>query len=194
VIVLRRPDLDALRATDPSLVVAMEQRRAVRSYGRLPITVGQLGEFLYRTARAPDALDVYVTALRCDGLPPGLYRYDPAAHTLGLVSSDARHVVGMLAAAQRAACGGSAPQVLITLATRFARTAGTHRGIAYATTLKTVGARNATMQLAAVAMGLGGCPLGDGDAALFATATGLDPAVESSVGEFLLGSADSQAG
>jgi hypothetical protein len=44
------------------------------------------------------------------------------------------------------------------------------------------------MQLAATAMGLGGCPLGTGNAALFAEVTGRDPAAESSVGEFLLGS------
>lgn len=213
-IALHTPDLDALRATDPGLVAAMEQRRSARRYGRVPVTVGQLGEFLYRTARVREVippgdplpyettdrpypsgggvydLEVYVTALRCDGLAPGMYHYAPVEHALRRVTGDAEHVVGMLIAARRAAGGESAPQVLVTLATRFARTAWKYQGIAYAVTLKNVGVLYATMQLTATAMGLGGCPLGDGDAALFATATGLDPAVESSVGEFLLGTVE----
>ncbi|GAA0802208.1 SagB family peptide dehydrogenase [Spirilliplanes yamanashiensis] len=213
-IALPRPDVAALRAAGPTLAAAMEDRRSVRAFGRVPMTVAQLGEFLFRTARVRavhppgDALpyettdrpypsgggaydlELYVTALRCDGLAPGMYHYDPAGHALRLVSGDAKHVVGMLAAAQRAAGGESAPQVLVTMAARFARTAWKYRGIAYALTLKNVGALSATMQLAATAMGLGGCPIGVGDAALFATATGLDPAAESSVGEFLVGSAE----
>ena len=82
----------------------------------------------------------------------------------------------------------SAPQVLVTLASRFDRTSWKYRGIAYALTLKNVGVLYATMQLAVTAMGLGGCALGTGNAAHFAEATGRDPAAESSVGEFLLGS------
>jgi SagB-type dehydrogenase family enzyme len=195
---LHRPDLDALRANDPTVAAAMAERRSVRSFGRVPMTVDQLGEFLYRTARARRVLpagsaydlELYVTALRCDGLAPGIYHYDPVGHALRLVTGEAEHVIGMLAAARRAAGGESAPQVLVTVAARFAPTAGGYRSIAYALTLKNVGVLYATMQLAATAMGLGGCPLGDGDAALFAVATGLDPAVESSVGEFLLGSTE----
>jgi thiazoline dehydrogenase / protease len=37
-------------------------------------------------------------------------------------------------------------------------------------------------------MGLAPCALGSGDSSTFARATGLDPIVESSVGEFMLGS------
>jgi hypothetical protein len=45
-----------------------------------------------------------------------------------------------------------------------------------------------TMYLAATAMGLGPCAVGCGDADLFARAAGTDYCVETSVGEFLLGS------
>jgi hypothetical protein len=43
------------------------------------------------------------------------------------------------------------------------------------------------MYLAAVAMGLAPCALGTGDSGAFGAATRLDPLVESSVGEFMLG-------
>jgi hypothetical protein len=36
-------------------------------------------------------------------------------------------------------------------------------------------------------MGLAPCALGTGDSATFSAATGIDPLVESSVGEFMLG-------
>jgi SagB-type dehydrogenase family enzyme len=60
--------------------------------------------------------------------------------------------------------------------------------MAYAATLKNVGVLYQTMYLVATAMGLAPCALGNGDSMLFAEATGIDPAVESSVGEFMLGS------
>ena len=44
------------------------------------------------------------------------------------------------------------------------------------------------MYLAATAMGLGPCAVGGGDADRFARAAGTDYCVETSVGEFLLGS------
>ena len=42
--------------------------------------------------------------------------------------------------------------------------------------------------LAAAAMGLAACPLGCGNSLLFAELAGVDPLVESSVGELMLGS------
>ena len=63
-----------------------------------------------------------------------------------------------------------------------------YESIAYALTLKDVGVLFQTMYLAATAMGLAPCALGGGDADLFARAAGTDYRVETSVGEFLLGS------
>jgi SagB-type dehydrogenase family enzyme len=209
---LPRPDGDALRAGDPTLAAVMEDRRSIRAFGAEPVTLAQLGEFLWRTARVRSVrppteampyelsdrpypsgggvhdLEVYLTVLRCTGLSPGIWHYEPVEHALSRVSTDHRAVVRMLADAHRATGGGSAPQVLLTLASRFDRVAWKYRGIAYALTLKNVGVLYATMQLAATAMGLGGCPLGTGNAAVFAEVTGCDVVAESSVGEFLLGS------
>jgi len=74
------------------------------------------------------------------------------------------------------------------LTSRFQRLSWKYRGIAYAVTLKNVGVLYQTMYLVATAMGLAPCALGGGDAEGFALAAGTDPLVESSVGEFLLGS------
>jgi SagB-type dehydrogenase family enzyme len=79
-------------------------------------------------------------------------------------------------------------QVLLILAARFPRLAWKYESIAYALTLKRVGVVFQTMYLAATAMGLAAHAIGGGDADLFARAASTDFRVETSVGEFLLGS------
>lgn len=202
---LPRPDPAGLRAGDPPLAAVLERLRGTPQPGRQTLTAAQVGEFLFRVAAGwphPDGdararrrddrhgvadaapeLDLYLTVLHCSGLAPGIWHYQPAGHALTLVDGDRTAVLRMLTDAH----GGdeAASRVLVTLASRWDRLPGYH-GIAYATTLKHVGALYATMRLAAAAMGLFGRPLDTGDAALFAEVTGWDPAVGSSVGEFLL--------
>ncbi|MDQ2813551.1 MAG: DUF1702 family protein [Actinomycetota bacterium] len=48
---LRVPRWEDLRQSDPPVVVAMEARRSARRYTGSPVTAGQLGDLLYRTAR-----------------------------------------------------------------------------------------------------------------------------------------------
>ena len=48
---LHRPDWEDLVAGDPPLVIALEGRRSIRRYGSDPVTVSELGDLLYRTAR-----------------------------------------------------------------------------------------------------------------------------------------------
>jgi hypothetical protein len=55
-----------------------------------------------------------------------------------------------------------------------------------------VGVLYQTMYLVATAMGLAPCALGGGDSALFSEAVGANSLEESSVGEFILGSARPQ--
>jgi len=215
---LYSPDLATLRAGDPPLAQVMETRRSVYDYGTHPISLTELGEFLFRVARVRETgqmqvrsfyteaqgtmevssrpypaggkcydLEFYVTVDRCDGLPSGLYHYEPAEHCLMQVSGRTENVEALLKYASVAAPGGH-PQVLITLASRFQRVSWKYDAIAYATTLKHVGVVYQTMYLAATAMGLGPCALGSGDSDLFAAAAGTDYLVESSVGEFMLGS------
>jgi SagB-type dehydrogenase family enzyme len=79
------------------------------------------------------------------------------------------------------------PQVLLVLTARFERMAWKYETMAYAAMLKHVGVIFQTLYLVATAMGLAPCALGSGASDLFARATGLDPLVEGSVGEFVLG-------
>jgi SagB-type dehydrogenase family enzyme len=65
---------------------------------------------------------------------------------------------------------------------------GIYPDVAYSLILKEVGAVFQAAMLAASVMGLAACPLGCGNSLLFAELTGVDPLIESSVGEMMLGS------
>lgn len=213
------PDLVAAMRDDPPLARVMETRRSIRRAGTRTITAGELGELLYRVVRVrstrpadPEAgvpyettdrpcpsggaahdLEVYLTVRACDGILPGIYHYDPTDHALTLVCDDLLLVKRMLRAAYVATGRESVPQVLVTLAARFARVSWKYEGIAHAITLKNVGVLFEAMYLAATALGLAPCALGSGDSVAFAGATGLDPMVESSVGEFALSALSEEA-
>ena len=215
VVALYRPPLDQLAREDVSLTRALETRRSIREYGDPPISVRQLGEFLYRVAavrqltepdRARDRhytisrraypsagaahdLELYLTVNGCVGLAPGLYHYDPLEHQLGRLTGPNAETEGLLRDARQAALMASPPQVLVTIASRFQRLSWKYTSMAYAATLKNVGVLYQTMYLVATAMGLAPCALGGGNADRFAAAVGSDYFAESSVGEFILGSA-----
>lgn len=80
------------------------------------------------------------------------------------------------------------PGILFLVTARFQRTAWKYESIAYSILLKDPGALYQTLYLVATAMGLAPCAIGAGDSDLFARAAGLDYYVETSLGEFLLGS------
>lgn len=210
---LPRPDMDQLMAGDPSLARVMETRRSVRAYGNRKLTWDEVGEFLYRVARAravagprPDDphgyetsdrpypsggagydLEIYLLVRECEGIPPGLYHYQPMAHAVSELPCESAMVKRQLRKAYYANGCQVIPQVLFILASRFSRLSWKYQGIAYATTLRNVGVLYEAMYLAATAMGLAPCALGSGDSATFGAMTSLDPLVESSVGEFMLG-------
>lgn len=215
---LHRPDMDRLERQDPPLSAVVEARRSIREYGTRPITAAQVGEFLFRVARAKEVrgveldtprgpiamefasrpypsggslyeLEFYVAVNACDGLEPGLYHYDPRHHRLGRVRGRTDDVGHLIRdAAASASLGEETVQVVVILAARFGRLAWKYASIAYALVLKHVGVVYQNMYLAATAMGLAPCGLGGGDSDLFARAAGLSYEEETSVGEFLLGS------
>lgn len=214
VIPLPRPDLAALRVSDPPLQNVIENRCSTYEYGAKPVTIAQLGELLFRTARVRTAgampvpgsdatmqissrpypsggkgyeLEFYLTVGSCSGLERGLYHYDPLDHALTHIDSDPAQVAALLDYCALAA-PDCHPQVLITLAARFGRMSWKYDAIAYATTLKHVGVVYQTLYLAATAMGLSASALGSGNSDAFAAAAGTDWQVESSVGEFIIGS------
>ena len=217
---LVRPDLAHLAAGDPSFTTVLERRRSIREHDdSAPITLRQLGDFLYRSAGVRQAadgsddpgrdpagtrpyptggalyeLELYPVVGRCEGLEPGLYHYDPHGHRLGFVADAGPGVQRLLDDARARSLMAATPQVLVVVAARFGRVMFKYEAMAYAAILKNVGALYQTMYCVGTAMGLAPCALGGGNADAFASAAGLDYYAESSVGEFLIGSAGGGAG
>jgi SagB-type dehydrogenase family enzyme len=149
----------------------------------------QLSNRPYPAGGAIYEMELYLTIHRCDGIPPGMYRYCPVDHTLVQVSDANHKTAGLLQDACMAAGIRETPQILITLASRFQRMSWKYAVISYAATLKNVGVLYQTMYLVATGMGLAACALGSGNSDLFADAAGTNYYAETSVGEFMLGSA-----
>lgn len=196
------------------LAQVIEQRRTLRTQGARPITLRELGDFLHRTSRVisrqstpwareypfggeytrrpyPNGgsryeLEIYVTTNRCDGLDRGLYYYEPLHHRLAAVSGPVPDMEQLLGDAARAS-GGADTQVLLTITSRFQRCSWKYQGLALALQLKNLGVLFAHMYLVATAMQLAPCALGAGDSDRFSRLAKLEYAVETSIGEFMLG-------
>jgi SagB-type dehydrogenase family enzyme len=205
---LPRPDMEGLAAGDRPFSAVLEARRSVREYGERPLSLAQLGEFLYRAARVQKAaaqagvsfrphaaggalheLEIYPVVSRCEGLAAGLYHYDAFGHRLERVAEPGPVIDALLQMAAVTATIDAPPQVLLVITARFQRIQWKYRSMAYALILKNVGALYQTFYLVATAMGLAPTALGGGHSDLFAAAAGLDYLAETSVGEFVLGSA-----
>ncbi len=141
----------------------------------------------YPNGGASYELEIYPVVDRCDGLEPGLYHYDAAGHALVRIAGRTRDVERFFADAHVASANQADPQIVLVIAARFARVTWKYKSICYATTLRNTGVLYQTLYLAATELGLSPCGLGSGDAVLFARATGLDPTVEGSVGDVILG-------
>jgi oxazoline/thiazoline dehydrogenase len=206
---LFQPNLARLTKADWSLTRALEERQSHRKHGETAITLKQLGEFLYRSARvrrvnskgryavtsrvypsggAAYALELYLAVNKCDRLDAGLYHYCPKRHELQQMSRMNSDVQTILGDAARAV-GAEAPQVLVIIAARFLRASWKYSAISYALILKEVGVLMQTMYLVATAMNLGVCAIGAGDSNVFAKAAGINYYDEGSVGEIILGRA-----
>ena len=196
----------------PDFFAVIEARRSHRESGEMPITLAQLGALLWHTARVqthdpahPDdprqyeattrpvagggamhELDLYLTITRCTGLEPALYRYDPLTHALEWISAPNPDTESLVQDAMRAAQLTAPPDVLITLAARFARMSWKYQGLAYAAILKHVGVMYQQLYLVATALELAPCAIGAGNADRFAKVAGTNYFEETSVGEFIL--------
>ncbi|MEM6404506.1 MAG: SagB family peptide dehydrogenase, partial [Cyanobacteria bacterium P01_D01_bin.116] len=113
IVPLPRPNLQIVIQGDLTLTEAIETRKSIRDYDdEHPITLEQLSELLYRTARIKDVyradeefenveydfgelssrpypgggslyeLEIYPVVHRCEGLDSGIYHYDPLNHQL----------------------------------------------------------------------------------------------------------------
>jgi SagB-type dehydrogenase family enzyme len=207
-IALYKPDIDQLKQADITLTTALETRTSIRQHGTNPMTLQQLGEFLYRTARvtgyrqgenltltrrlypaggAVYELEIYLAVQACDGIEAGLYHYNPDAHNLNLTAAftpDVAHLVRQASSAALVENG----QLLVLMTARFQRMSRFYHTIAYSLILKHVGALMQTIYLVATAMSLAPCAIGSSDSDLFAEITSIPYFEEGLVGEMLLGS------
>ncbi|MEG4852421.1 SagB family peptide dehydrogenase [Microcoleus sp. B5-D4] len=209
IINLYKPDLDSLKQTDRPFTAILESRKSIRQHGEKPITVEQLGEFLYRSARLREIvprdnmdcsnrpyptggacydLEIYTAINRCENIEAGLYYYAPEEHQLCKISGKTKQVEALLKSAGLSVQIEVEPQILILLSSRFSRVTWGYESMAYSLILKHVGILYQTMYLVATAMNLAPSGVGGGNSELFAAAAGCDYFAESSVGEFILGS------
>jgi SagB-type dehydrogenase family enzyme len=204
------PDLTAIAEADPPLTEVLERRRSIREHdAESPITVAQLGELLYRSARirrvyasgdgqevadrpypaggALHELEIYPLITQCEGAPPGLWHYAAADHKLEHVADPSPATNVLVGAARAAGVMTANPQVVLIVTARFGRVMYKYHAIGYSLILKHVGVLYQTLYLVGTAMGLAICGLGGGDASDFAAASGLEYHAEGSVGELIIG-------
>ncbi|NRG40366.1 SagB family peptide dehydrogenase [Rathayibacter sp. VKM Ac-2835] len=204
-------DIAALRAGDPPYAEVVERRASLRQHDEsAPIDVAELGELLFRTDRVRGTrvdhgtevvcsprpsggslaeLELYLVVSRCAGLDPAFYHYDAHRHELEEVCGIGRPAVRrMIRGASRASATDAVPQVLIVVSARVGRVMWKYEKMALELVMKDTGVLYQALAGACSAMGLAGCPLGVDDPVAFAEATGRDPLLECSVGQFLVGS------
>ncbi len=155
-----------------SVEKALRERRSIREYRRAPLTIAEVSQLLwaaqgitsprgFRTAPSAGALyplDAYLVAGDVEGLPAGVYHYQPADHALTMnLPGDLRSLLSGAALGQ--ASLRSAPAVLV-LAAVYDRTTRKYgkRGIRYVHMDAGHSAENIYLQ--ATALGLGTVAVG----------------------------------
>ncbi len=207
-IFLPKPDVKSLKQKEITLYEAMELRKSNKKHGLPAINFKELGEFFFRVARIkgmypkdeyviaqrpyPNAggsneIELYVLIKACVGLPEGFYWYEPVEHALVQVQQKSAETEALYLSTNYNNKADFAPQVIVFLASRFARNSWKYQTLSYANTLKHVGVLFQSMYLVATAMGLApnGWSIGNSD--LFNKVSGTNYYEETSVGEFLLG-------
>lgn len=204
------PDLTTIAKADPAFSQVVADRRTVREHDDdAPLSLDRLAEFLHRSQHttvvgeaggqevghrpypgggAVYELEIYPLVARCAGLDAGLYHYDAVGHRLEPVAGWGSAADRLLAYARAAGAMPRPPQTVLVVTARVQRLMWKYEGMSYAMILKDAGVLTHQMYLVATAMGLAPCALGAGDSHAFAELSGLDPLVEPSVADFLLGS------
>ena len=184
----------------------LERRVSVRD-AQTPLTVEQLGEFLWHSARiktefqhpaghlskrpypgggARYELEIYLAVHDVTGLDPGVYRYDPRGHQLEQYGPTGPAWERVLTDSMVFSRKKTPANVVFMIAARFDRVTVKYEAMAYSLVLKDAGVLIGTFYLIATALGLSPSGLGTGNLEAFANATGLDLLEESSVADFML--------
>lgn len=150
-----------------SLEEAIKNRRSVREYARLPLTLNDISQLLWagqgvtsesggRAAPSAGALyplEVYLVAGNVENLATGIYRYLPAEHALaGIKDGDARSDLAKAALGQSAVNDGAANIVITAFYERSTPRYG-ERGIRYAQLEAGHAAQNICLEATALDMG-----------------------------------------
>jgi len=165
---LPEPRLDSAIALEKVLHV----RRSVREFSQEPVELGHIAQLAWaaqgitdteghRTAPSAGglyALETYVLAANVNGLPAGIYKYEPATHEVfSLVESDMRPQLCRAALEQTSIAQAAAIFAFAALYDRISAKYG-ERGIRYAHMEAGHAAQNLLLQ--AVALGLGAVLVG----------------------------------
>jgi len=170
----RRPLTGEVTALPPprtdgpvSVEAALASRRSLRSYLSEPLSIEEVGQILwaaqgvtdgrgYRTAPSAGALyplELYLVCGQVDGLEPGIYRYDPHTHALGLVVlGDARDDLARAALGQSPVRDGAIDLVFSAAYERTTAKYG-YRGHQYAHMEAGHASQNVYLQAAALELG-----------------------------------------
>jgi SagB-type dehydrogenase family enzyme len=205
IVQLATADIETLTRHDTPFTAVVEARRSLRDNREAPITLCELGEFLYRTARVRDyvktedytrrvypaggsayELELYVIVGDCSGLARGIYHYDPLGHQLEKTCGDGDGIASALDSARRAQRAAEAPPLLVVATSRLPRLSWIYASIAYNLTLQNLGHLWQTMYLVATAMGLNPCAIGSGDSVYYEHLLGINSQDEVPVGWFTL--------
>ncbi|SFF83660.1 SagB-type dehydrogenase domain-containing protein [Duganella sp. CF458] len=152
--------LPAGDAAEADLARTILQRRSQRRFSDQPVELQQLASILADMAQAPllsGALHADLVVNRVTGLKPGVYRYRPARHALQPVQLGDFAAQARSAALDQDVIGDAA--VVLILSTDSAKALGSGaRG--YRMAFLEAGLMGERWLLAAVARGLGACPVG----------------------------------
>lgn len=170
------------RLTAITCADVLTRRRTTREWSTDDVTLAQVSALLWHGARDVDgsgqhfpypyagpamATRIAVAAGRVEGLDPGLYVYEAAHHALvpwppSNPAPAERLPVGEyisgVAAGHRP--GDRHPPLMLIVLSDLAALTSSYDGLAYANALKTAGAIQVTVSLAATALGLGSTILG----------------------------------
>jgi SagB-type dehydrogenase family enzyme len=153
---------------DISVEQALQQRRSIRAYAAGPLTIAEVSQLLWsaqgitadwggRTAPSAGALyplEVYLVAGDVENMSSGVYRYDPAAHSLiGVKKGDFRAELAAAALGQESVRLGAVDIVISAVYERTTRKYG-DRGIRYVHMEAGHAAQNLYLQATSLGLGM----------------------------------------
>lgn len=155
-----------------SVEKVLRSRRSVREFSKDPLELSQIAQLAWATqgitgaeahrtapsAGALYALELYIVAANVNGLPAGIYRYEPSTHEVSsVIESDTRQQLCRAALEQASISQAAAIFALSAVYERISTKYG-ERGIRYAHMEAGHAAQNLLLQ--AVALGLGAVLVG----------------------------------